>query len=115
MGLLDKVVRKPVYSKSNMSGLVKDYQKVYDEIKNWNNFNNDLSSELAGIMYGMGYSLDDAPFFGWTGDKLNEERRTFNAIEKAYTDMLFALEDALGIESEVYANRVDENGFYKSK
>lgn len=117
MGYLDKVVRKPIYSKSNMSGMVKDYKKLYDIVKLWREVSVEESEEekskLKGIIYGMGYGIGDAPYFGWTGEALQEERKTFNAVEKAYTDLLFALEDALEIESEVYASRVDENGYYK--
>jgi hypothetical protein len=116
MGCLDKVIRKPIYQQSNMNGMVKDYKKIYDEIKNWNNIDdNENDNKLKGVIYGMGYAVGDAGYFGWKSNELTNERNTFNAVYNAYMELLHACEDALGIESKVYVSRVDEDGYYKKQ
>lgn len=37
----NKVIRKPRLEKSNMFGTIKDCQKLYDEVKQWNRYEND--------------------------------------------------------------------------
>ena len=64
------------YKKSNMSGMVSDYQKMYDAIKNWNESSFDKESK-DHYLYGMGWAIDDMPYHGWTGDAAENERHHY--------------------------------------
>ena len=70
----DKVIRKPRFQKSNMVGTVKDCQKLYEEVKQWTRCEENDTSPLKQIVYGMGWSVSDLAYHGWNGDKLKREQ-----------------------------------------
>lgn len=93
------------YTKSKMSGMVFDYQKMYDVIKNWNEAsppskieNGKIINEEGHYIYGMGWTLGDMPFHGWTGDAAKNEWHNFEEVRKAHKALKVALQNALGIE-----------------
>ena len=69
------------YTKSRMSGMVSDYQKMYDAIKNWNEESpptkrledGTFYNEPGHYIYGMGWALGDMCFHGWVGDAAKNE------------------------------------------
>lgn len=83
--------------KSNMSGMLSDYQKMYDIIKNWNE-DGFKSNEAGFFLYKMGWAIGEAPYLGWTGEALATERYHYEAVKKAHKALKVALQDALGIE-----------------
>lgn len=86
------------YKKSNMSGMVSDYHKMYDAIKNWN------ESPYAGevkdgyYIYGMGWAVSDMAFHGWVGEAAENERHHYEEVRKAHKALKVALQNALGIK-----------------
>ena len=110
----EKSVRTPNTKKTRMSGMFECYENLYNEVIQWGyDCPKDSDSKLKEIIYGMGYTIGDMPYHGWTGEPANDERKTFKAVEDAYRQLLFALEDAIGKESLVYKSHLDENGKYK--
>ena len=69
------------YTKSRMSGMVSDYEKMYDAIKNWNEASpptkrlddGTFYNEPGHYIYGMGWALEDMGFHGWVGDAAKNE------------------------------------------
>lgn len=84
--------------KSRMSGMVSDYQKMYDAIKNWNEAPPAGEVKDGYYIYGMGWAIDDMPYHGWTGKNANNERYHYNEVRKAHKELKVALQNALGIE-----------------
>lgn len=91
--------------KSNMSGMVSDYQKMYDAIKNWNEASppsevkdGKVYNEPGHYIYGMGWAICDAPYHGWSGEVLNREKYHYEEVRKAHEALKAALQNALGIE-----------------
>lgn len=85
------------YTKSRMKGMVSEYQKMYDTIKNWN------ESPPAGpvtehYLYSIGWSIGDMGYFGWTGDAAKNEVHHYEEIKRAHKALKVALQNALGIE-----------------
>jgi len=90
--------------RSNISGMVEDYQKMYDTIKNWNEpsppskvIDGKVINEEGHYIYGMGWIIGDAPYFGWENDKLENEKYHYDNVSKTYSEFKIALEQALGI------------------
>lgn len=95
------------YTKSRMSGAVKDYKKMYDVIKNWDESpppteykNGKYYNEEGHYIYGIGYALQDMPFHGWTGVAAENELYHYKKVEKTYKNFKIALENALGIKNK---------------
>ena len=110
----EKSVRTPDTKPTRMSGMFECYENLYNEIVQWGyDCPENSDSKLKEIIYGMGYTMDDMMYHGWTGETANNERSTFKDVENAYLKLLFALEDAIGKESLVYKSHLDENGKYK--
>lgn len=88
-----------IHTKSNVLGIVENYQKMYNSIKNW-------SEPIPFGMYkghyleSIGHTIDDTGYFGWTGDAAKNEIRHYKEVNKAYKALMFALESALGMEQE---------------
>ena len=85
------------YTKSNMRGMVSDYQKMYDAIKNWNESSFGKESK-DHYLYGMGWSIGDMAYFGWTGDAAKNERHHYEEVRQAHKALKVALQNALGVE-----------------
>ena len=85
------------YKKSNMSGMISDYQKMYDAIKNWNESSLNKESKDHYI-FGMGWAIDDMAYHGWTGDAAKNEKHHYDEVKKAHKALKVALQNALGIE-----------------
>lgn len=90
--------------KSNMSGMVKDYQRMYGAIKNWDEPSHPTKiidgkpmNEEGHYIYGMGWGIGDAAYFGWTGDALQNERDHYENVRSKHAELKKALEEALGI------------------
>ena len=83
--------------KSNMRGMVSDYQKMYDSVKNWNesSFNKESNDHY---IYGMGWTIGDAGYHGWCGKALENERYHYEEVRKAHKALKVALQNALGIK-----------------
>lgn len=92
-----------------MSGLFKDYQKMFKIIMHWDDGDCDpryyahgthpvLGNEDGHYLYNAGYALSDAGWHGWSGDALQNECRTYNKIETAYLYLLKSLAEAIGYE-----------------
>ena len=110
----EKLTRTPDTKPTRMSGLFENYEELYNEVVQWGyDCPENSDSKLKEIIYGMRYTIDDMMYHGWTGEPANNERKTFKAVEDAYRQLLFALEDAIGKESLVYKSHLDENGKYK--
>ena len=76
------------YTKSKMSGMVSDYQKMYDAIKNWNEASpptkrledGTVYNEPGHYIYGMGWAIDDMGYHGWTGDAAKNEWHHYEEV-----------------------------------
>lgn len=93
------------YTKSNMSGMVKNYQKMYDTIKNWNEaspptkvIDEQIHNEEGHYLYGMGWAIGDMGYHGWSGDAAKNEIYHYEEVRKAHKALKVALQNALGIE-----------------
>lgn len=94
------------YTKSKMSGMVSDYKKMYDAIKNWDETSpptkrledGTFYNEPGHYIYGMGWVLGDMGFHGWTGDAAKNEVYHYEEVSKAHKALKVALQHALGIE-----------------
>ena len=94
------------YTKSRMSGMVSDYEKMYDAIKNWNEASpptkrledGTFYNEPGHYIYGMGWTLEDMGFHGWAGDAAKNEVYHYEEVRKAHKALKVALQNALGIE-----------------
>lgn len=91
--------------KSNMTGMVADYQAMYDAIRNWNEASlpsevkdGKVYNEPGHYIYGMGWAIGDAPYHGWTGENLDRERHLYEEVKKAHKALKVALQNALGYE-----------------
>lgn len=73
---------------TRMSGAKNIYQKIYDEIKNYDETH----------FFHLSWALTDAPYHGWDGDKLLNEKELYDNVKKKYNEFKIALEEALGIE-----------------
>ncbi|GLB26520.1 hypothetical protein LXJ15735_27610 [Lacrimispora xylanolytica] len=80
---------------SKMSGMVKDYKKMYTIIENWNESPSNSNAQ-GHYLYGMGYAISDAPYFGFTGDELDNERFYYHNVEQKYKEFKNALKEAIG-------------------
>ena len=85
------------HTKSNMKGMVDNYQKMYNLIKNWN------EEASAGplsehYIYHMGWSIGDMGYFGWSGDAAKNEMHHYEEVKNAHKALKVALQNALGIE-----------------
>ena len=111
----DKVIRKPRFQKSNMVGTVKDCQKLYEEVKQWTRCEEDDTSPLKQIVYGMGWFVSDLAYHGWDGDNLKREQEDLYAVMNAVKYLQNVLEDVLGIEATEYSDYLknDECGRFK--
>lgn len=111
----EKIIRKPRFEKSNMSGTVKGCQKLYDEIKQWTRCEDSDTSPLKNIVYGMGYMQGDLAYHDWEGEALKRESNDLEAVIAACKYLENTLEDVLGIESTEYSNYLknDECGRYR--
>jgi len=81
---------------SKMSGMVKDYNKMYETIKDWNESPID-NSEGEHYIYGMGYAISDAAYFGFTKKELDNERYHYHNVVQKYKEFKEALAEAIGI------------------
>ena len=81
-----------------MVGAVADYQAMYDAIKNWNESPTPGPIKDGNYIYELGYSISEAPYFGWTGDGLKNERYHYEEVRKAHKALKVALQAALGVE-----------------
>ena len=115
LNALEKKTRKPRFEKSCMSGTIKDCQRLYDEVKQWNKLDELDTSTLKGIVYGLGWSQGDLAYHGWGGDALKRESNAIEAVISACKYLQNVLEDVLGIPSEDYVDYLknDEHGRYK--
>lgn len=87
---------------SRMSGMISDYQKMYDAIKNWDKSPSASQVDEPGhYIYGMGWAIDDMGFHGWEGEAAANERRHFEEVKQAHKALKIALESALGIDGGV--------------
>lgn len=113
--MIDKIIRKPRFQKSNMRGTVKDCQKLYDEVKQWTRYEEGDMSPLKQIIYGMGWAVSDLAYYGWDGDNLKREQEDLHAVMSAVEYLQNVLEDVLGIESTEYSEYLknDECGRFK--
>ena len=92
------------YTKCRMVGMVEDCKWMYDCIKNWNEAcpptefkDGEVYNEPGHYIYGMAEGLGDAPYHGWEGDALKNERHHLEEIKKAHKALKVALQNALGI------------------
>lgn len=86
------------YKKSNMSGMVSDYQKMYDAIKNWDESPPTEVVKDGYYIYGMGWAIDDMGYHGWLGEAAQNEIYHYEEVRKAHKALKVALQNALGIE-----------------
>ena len=86
------------YKKSNMSGMVSDYQKMYDAIKNWNESPPAGAVKNGYYIYGMGWAIGDMAYHGWSGEAAKNESYHYEEVRKAHKALKVALQNALGIE-----------------
>ena len=90
------------HTKSKMNGMVSDYQKMYDVIKNWNEsfpvIDGKSYNEEGHYIYGMGWAIDDMGFHGWSGEDAKNEVYHYEEVRKAHKALKVALQNALGIE-----------------
>lgn len=90
---------------SQMSGMRDDYQKMYDDIKNWNEespptqfIDGKSYNEPGHYIYRFGWVLSEMGFHGWTGDAAKNEWYHYEEVKKAHKALKVALQNALGIE-----------------
>ena len=86
------------YTKSNMSGMISDYQKMYDAIKNWDESPSTIEVNGESYIYGMGWAIGDMGYHGWSGDAAKNEIHHYEEVKKAHKALKSALQNALGIE-----------------
>lgn len=71
---------------SRVIGNHKAYVEALTEFRNdFNPYN------INSILYGVGYSLSDLPFFNYSKEEIEHEKELFNKVVEAYE----AFEDAL--------------------
>lgn len=107
----DKAIRKPRLEKSKITGVVYDSQKLYDEVKQWNRYEDTDNSSLKGVAYGMGWAMSDLVCHGYVGEDLKREQEDMKAVINACKHLQEVLEDVLGIEAECYKVNLDELGY----
>lgn len=94
---------------TRMSGLFDDYREMFKTIMNWNTDDSDpryyskgthpvLGNEDGHYLYSAGYSLGDAGWFGWSGERLRNEHKIYDKINIAYSYLLKSLAEAIGYE-----------------
>ena len=77
---IDNLMREINYSKVSMEGYYINLKRIKDRIEIM--FDRDI--------YPIGHALDDAPFFGWEGERLNNMRLLYDEIDKKVKE-LYAL------------------------
>lgn len=75
--------------KSHMAGMMTDYRKMYDVIKNW--------GESGGYIRGMSWAIGNMESHGWSGAAAANERYHYGEVCKAYEALKIALQNAIGI------------------
>ena len=83
---------------SKMSGMVKDYNKMYDAIKDWNVSPLD-NRDGEHYIYSMGYTINDAAYFGFAGKELDDEKYHYHNVQQKYKEFKEALAEAIGIDN----------------
>jgi hypothetical protein len=87
--------------KTSISGLFNDYTKIYNELKQWDIIPSEgLDSKVKGVLYGVGYSMCELPYYVPDKERMHNERMIYNKVHDAYSNLLHTLEDAIGIESK---------------
>lgn len=82
-------------NKSNCIGCIKNYKKMYDIIKSWDNSPNN-SNEWTPI-WSIGYSVGDLPYFWSNKQAIEKEYECYKNVENAYQEFKLKLEIALGL------------------
>ena len=98
-----------------MAGTIKDCQKLYEEVRQWTRCEENDTSLLKQIVYGMGWSVNDLAYYGWDGDNLKREQEDLYAVMSAVEYLQNVLEDVLGIDATEYSYYLknDECGRFK--
>lgn len=92
-------------AKSNMEGLSETYWEMYEEIRNWDERDDGVSS--GHWLWDAGYTMSDMAFHGWVGDEGKNEHELYERILQAYNELKKALEAALW-DSEEEAEKAKE-------
>lgn len=103
-------IRKPLLEKANIITLRDSAQKIYDEIIQWNRWENSDTSNVKHALFSCGMDIGDMAYHGWIGEPAQKEREKFNALYGAYQHLLATVEDLLGIKKEEFKSNLNDNG-----
>lgn len=95
-------------SKSLIPDAIKDYRKMYDIIKYWDEDSHLLQkidgkviNKKENYIYGPGWAVDAASYYGFDNkDVFGNEWNVYKNVKRTYREFLQALEDAIGINEE---------------
>lgn len=75
---------------SKISGSQKAYVKALSEfVEKFNPY------DSGSLLFGIGYSLSDLPFFGYSEEDIEHETKLFNKVADAYEVFEAALNEAI--------------------
>lgn len=77
--------------KTNISGIYNNYNEMLEQLERWENpENND------GYIFSVDYGIDELPYHGYTGERLENEREIFRKVKNAYDRLVGELRNAVG-------------------
>lgn len=98
--------------KTNMAGAYDTYEKMYKTISNWATvsppteiINGEIINAEGHYFYHLGWSITDAPYYGWSYEKTNEEVEIAKRISLAWDNLMNELESAMGMYKDECADR----------
>ena len=98
--------------KTNISGFYGSYARMFNAIKDWNSAD---AAKSPRYLYSMGYAFCDAPYFGWTGETLEEEWKTYEKVYIAYCYLLKTLAEAIGHELPDHLEYINTDRLFEIK
>ncbi len=105
-----KQIRKPIFEKANIVCLRDTAQKIYDEIIQWDRWEDGDTSEAKRSIFCLGHAMDDMAYHGWVGEPAKKESEKYDALRGAYRCLLATVEDLLGIKKDEWDSELNDKG-----
>lgn len=105
-----KIERKPLLEKANIVCLRNTAQIIYDEIIQWDRWEDNDTSKAKHSIFSVGHAMGDMAYHGWFGEPAQKESEKYDALRATYRCLLATVEDLLGIKKEEWDSELNENG-----